>query len=186
MPNGEVVVDWEKIGKNSEQSTEQFPNIPLELQMKFGIFSLQDLALSPTQLMNGLINFRKCMAGESYPGRNDISQAWLTFAKTFAKTSSTLAEEKEEVGPFPGALFAASSLAACISQASWPLEMPELVPGQRTIIIVHEYVYPYSRREKGIPDKTGMHSSLAQRKQVRRFKRMLATGSLAWKDFFWT
>ena len=115
IPKGEIVVDWEKVGKNSEQSTEQFPNIPLELQMKFGIFSLHDIALSPTQLMNGVINFRRCMAGESYQGRNDMSQAGLTFAKAFAKASSTLAVEQEEVGPFSGALFAASSLAAYIS-----------------------------------------------------------------------
>ena len=72
--------------------------------MKFGIFSLHDIVLSLTQLMNGVINFRRCVAGESYPGRNDISQARLTFAKACAKASSALAIEQEEWDHFRGSI----------------------------------------------------------------------------------
>ena len=145
--------------------------------MKFGIFSLHDIVLSPTQLMNGVVNLRRCMAGESYPGRNDISQAGLTFAKACAKASSTLAVEQEEVGPFPG---------LCLLPRLWPLASLRhhgrskclnwcLVSGPLSLFM-----------NTSTPIVEGRRVSLIRRVCTHRSRRMLATGSLAWKDFFWT
>lgn len=54
-----------------------------------------------------------------------------------ATASSIIAGDSHEVGPIPGALYTATSLAT--DSGMWPLDMPKLVPGQWTILIINEY-----------------------------------------------
>jgi len=115
--------------------------------VKYGIFPLHDVLPSPVQLVHGLINLRKSIAGERYSGIFYTSDVGLTLVKVPARASSAIQVAENEVGPLPGATFAASSLAASIVNSPGPLGMPEtMIPGQWTIIIVHEYDHRCSYR----------------------------------------
>ena len=138
--NGKAAVDWKKIGENPERQVEEFPGIPETLQVKYDIFPLHDTILPHAQLANGPINFCKYVTGECGRSRYDSSWVGVTFAKSFAKASSAIPGVEEEVRPLPSALYSDSSLAAVVSGSPWPLDMPDIVPGRWTIIIVHEYL----------------------------------------------
>lgn len=84
---------------------------------------------------------------------NGLSEISLTFAKSMAVACSARSQPSNEIGPLPGASYMASSLSATVIAAPWPLGMPEMVPGQWTLLIIHEMIYPVFKKPRGKPDK---------------------------------
>lgn len=127
-------IDWQKIA-NSCQNSGANRDYGSGFRLRYGYFPLHDVVMPPTRIVDGLMNFRKCMNGAMNKQAYDARTVGLTFAKAVAMASSHQHQAPYEIGPLPGALYTASSFQG---GGSWPLRMPELVPGQWTLIMIHE------------------------------------------------
>jgi len=139
-------IDWQKIGENSQElaRTGKYhggPGYLQGLQLQYATLPLQDTIISPTRLVDGILNFRTWMNKKSSL-INGLSEISLTFAKSMAVACSARSQPSNEIGPLPGASYMASSLSATVLAAPWPLGMLEMVPGQWTLLIIHEMIHP--------------------------------------------
>ena len=147
-------IDWQKIAERSQEGPGS-TMIPVDHHIRYGIFPLQDMTITPMQLVDSLINLRSCMYGERFPRSYNTSDIGLIFAKAIAATSAVRDATSNEIGPLPGALYAVCSITAPIINAPpWPIGLPEMASDQWTVLIIHEYVHPSIEKEKDISRKT--------------------------------
>ena len=76
--------------------------------MKYGIFLLHDVILSPVRFVNGLIGFCGCMAERKSNIIRDVS-CWLDVNESQGHILLKIPAAEKEVGPLLGALFGSSS-----------------------------------------------------------------------------
>lgn len=141
-------IDWEKTMARAKNASYLSGKT-----VEYGNFSLRDVPLSEEKLVSGMTNLVKCFTNSSWsPMPQYVSDMGLTAAKSFAMASSTIPAAAYEVGPLPEALFTASSVAACVFSCPWPTGMPELCPGQWTIVMINEYDYTLDTSGRELDD----------------------------------
>ena len=145
---GKGVIDWQKIAEHlQEKAIHDSPQWPSGFKFKYGILPLQDAIISPTRLVDDLVNFQMCHDVLDIFG---VAGIGASLAKAFTTTCSSRVPNSHEIGTLPGALYAASTMAHCSMNSPWPLDLPKMVPGQWTVIIIHEFdqnrYYKQSRR----------------------------------------
>ena len=135
---GKGAIDWQKIAEHSlNTGIHETPTWPRHLELKYGIFPLHDALISPTRLVDGPINFQMCHNDCNVYGAAGIG---ALFAKALTISCTARTPSSHEIGTFPGALYAISSMGACQYASPWPLGLPEMVPGQWTVVFIRERV----------------------------------------------
>lgn len=136
--NGGTATDWQKIATGPNLGNQSAIQFHSGLDVKYGVFPLRDIKMSPTRLVNGLISFHTFLKNTQVPILiPSSSDMGLAFAKAMATASSLTVGQSHEVVPLPGALYAAAMLMGW--GRIWPFSMPKLIPGQWTILIIHEH-----------------------------------------------
>ena len=134
-----VTIDWQR-------SEPAYDFIHFENKMHSAVFPLHDIYLPPTKLVTGLVNFFTCAAVSTKPEYMGYAPAGFTMAKSFAMARSSLDEPATRMGPLPGTLYNASSLAASVAGMMWPIPFPEMKVGEWSVVIVNEH-YLIARSE---------------------------------------
>lgn len=136
-PDG-VTVDWQRLKPTSS-------DIDVKGTMRCAIYPLNDMVLSPTKLVTGLMNYFACAAKDSgYCTSGGLMMTGFTLAKSLAMASTRLLERdgREEVttiGPLPASMFAAASVSAKVSSLLWPIDFPDMKHGEGALVIVNEH-----------------------------------------------
>ena len=132
-----VTIDWQR----SEPACDF---IHFENKMHCAVFPLHDIYLPPAKLVTGLANFFTCAAASTRPEPMGYAPVGFTMAKSFAMARPSLQEPATTMGPLPGTLYRASSLAASVAGMMWPIPFPKMKAGEWSVVVVNEH-YPFAR-----------------------------------------
>ncbi|KAI4267736.1 MAG: hypothetical protein L6R38_008118 [Xanthoria sp. 2 TBL-2021] len=141
-----ITVDWQRSELGLSGSHE-------ENHMFFSVFPINDMLLTPTKIVNGLVNFLRCASIDS--DSCALSESYLagyTMVKSFASASPYKTDDSTTIGPFPNLLYKACSTTARTISPLWPVPFPYLCPGELSIVIINEQS-PSTRLEKTFPSK---------------------------------
>lgn len=132
-----IRIDWRRLGPAIHLND-------LEMgKMSSICFPIDDMLLSPTKFVVGLINFFiYTQRQERLSWHEQTSDIGFIMAKSLSMASSKLeeidAESATVIGPLPEKIFGAASVSASLISLAWPLDFPVMELGDRSIVIVSE------------------------------------------------